>query len=74
MAKRVVVIGSGTAGICAAKTARDFGLDVVVYEQSDKIGGTWNYTDRVGPDEYGLNYGYMYQDLITNVPKARGPA
>lgn len=35
---RVVVIGAGTAGICAAKTAREHGLDVAVYEQSDRIG------------------------------------
>lgn len=67
--RRVVVIGAGAAGICAAKIARENGFEVVVYEQSDKIGGNWNYTDRVGPDEYGLSYGYMYQGLVTNVPK-----
>lgn len=67
--RRVVVIGAGTAGICAAKVARENGLDVDVYEQSTQIGGNWNYTDRVGPDEYGLNYGFMYQGLVTNVPK-----
>lgn len=67
--RRVCVIGAGTAGICAAKNAREYKLEVTVYEQADRIGGNWNYTDRVGPDEYGLNYGFMYQDVITNVPK-----
>lgn len=66
---RVIVIGAGTSGICAAKVAAENGLEVVVYEQSDRIGGNWNYTDRVGPDEYGLQYGFMYQGLVTNVPK-----
>lgn len=66
---RVVVIGAGTAGICAAKIAREYGLEVVAYEQSDQIGGNWNYTGRVGPDKFGLNYGFMYEGLITNVPK-----
>lgn len=66
---RVVVIGAGTAGICAAKVAHQHGLEVTVYEQSNKLGGNWNYTDRVGPDEFGLTYGFMYQGLVTNVPK-----
>lgn len=67
--RRVIVIGAGTAGICAAKTVVEYGLEVQVYEQSDRIGGNWNYTDRVGPDEYGLATGFMYQGIITNVPK-----
>lgn len=67
--RRVLIIGAGTSGICSAKVARDHGLEVVVYEQSDHIGGNWSYTDRVGPDEFGLRYGFMYQGLLTNVPK-----
>lgn len=67
--RRVVIIGAGTSGICSAKVARQHGLEVIVYEQADRIGGNWNYSDQVGPDEYGLNYGYMYKELVTNVPK-----
>lgn len=69
VAKKVAVIGAGTAGICAAKTALQNGFDVTVFEQSDVVGGTWVYRDHVGKDKYGLEYGYMYKDLMTNAPK-----
>lgn len=68
MAKRIVIIGAGTAGICAAKNAMENGFEVIVYEQKDRLGGLWNYTDKTGVDENGIPYGYMYEGLITNVP------
>lgn len=67
---RVMVIGAGTAGICAAKTAMENGMNVVVYEQADQLGGLWAYSKKTGNDEYGLDTnGYMYKDLKTNAPK-----
>jgi monoamine oxidase len=35
----LVVVGAGAAGLAAAATARDLGLDVVVFEAMDRIGG-----------------------------------
>lgn len=35
----LVVVGAGAAGLGAAKTARDFGLDVVHFEAMDRVGG-----------------------------------
>lgn len=67
--RRVVVIGAGTAGLCAAKNAIENGLEVVVYEQTNLLGGLWNYTNDTGVDENDVPYGYMYRDLKTNVPK-----
>lgn len=67
--RRVIVIGAGTAGLCAAKNALEHGLDVCVYEQTKLLGGLWNYTDETGVDEHGLPFGYMYRELKTNVPK-----
>lgn len=69
MSKRVVVIGAGTAGICSAKNAVESGFEVIVYEQAKQLGGLWNYTDRTGADEHGIPTSYMYEGLITNVPK-----
>lgn len=66
---RVLVIGAGTAGLCAAKNALENGMEVVIYEQTTLIGGLWNYTDETGVDEHGLPFGYMYRELKTNVPK-----
>lgn len=67
--KRLLVIGGGTAGLCAAKTAIENNFEVTVYEQTPLLGGLWNYTDQTGEDEHGVPFGYMYRDLRTNVPK-----
>lgn len=61
---RVAVIGAGTAGLGAAKNCLQAGLDVVVYELSQNVGGTWIYTDRTGKDEFGLSiHTSMYRGL-----------
>ncbi|XP_065353054.1 senecionine N-oxygenase [Cloeon dipterum] len=72
MKQRVAVIGAGSAGLAAAHQlgARSEEFECVVFEQSDKIGGTWVYTDQVGKDEYGLPvHSSMYKSLRTNLPK-----
>lgn len=60
----IAVIGAGTAGLCAAKTAIQSGCQVTVFEQAKQVGGTWVYTDKVGKDDYGLDvHTSMYQGL-----------
>lgn len=60
----VAVIGSGTAGLCAAKHAIQSGLNVTLFEQAKQLGGTWVYTDEVGKNEYGIDvHSSMYQGL-----------
>lgn len=60
----ICVIGAGTAGLCAAKTALQHGLKVTVFELSKQVGGTWVYSDNVGKDEFGLDvHTSMYQGL-----------
>ena len=47
------IAGAGMAGLCAAARARELGLDVVVYEKGDRVGGSmllsscvvWRYRD-----------------------------
>lgn len=41
----LLVIGAGWAGLYAAKYGRDAGLDVMILEARDGIGGVWNYSD-----------------------------
>ena len=38
---RVAVIGAGMAGILSAIELRKAGIDFVVYEKADRLGGTW---------------------------------
>src|SRR6185436_17923519 len=38
-AERVLVLGAGIAGLAAARTLRDHGIDVTVLEARDRIGG-----------------------------------
>lgn len=62
---KIGVIGGGPSGLCAAKNALDYNYTVVVYEQTQKIGGTWVYTDRTGRDENGLPiHTSMYKGLM----------
>lgn len=41
--KKVAIIGSGPAGLAAAKKLNDLGHRVVVYEKNDRIGGLLRY-------------------------------
>uniref|UniRef100_A0A1I8P925 Flavin-containing monooxygenase n=1 Tax=Stomoxys calcitrans TaxID=35570 RepID=A0A1I8P925_STOCA len=66
----VCVIGAGTAGLAALKNSLEHQLNVVCYEQSKQIGGTWVYED-LSPnieDECEI-HSSMYQGLRTNLPK-----
>lgn len=66
---RIAVIGAGAAGLAAIKHSIDFACEVIAFEQNDKIGGTWVYTDRVGENEFGIDTNSsMYKDLTTNLP------
>ena len=44
----VAIVGAGSAGLAAAKTARGLGLDVVLLEASHRIGGR-GYTEELAP-------------------------
>lgn len=53
--KRICVIGAGAAGLIAIRHVKDDStLDGCIFEQSDAVGGIWNYTDSTGTNEYGL--------------------
>ncbi|XP_054278747.1 senecionine N-oxygenase-like [Macrosteles quadrilineatus] len=70
MAMRVGVVGAGPAGLCAARHCLANGMSCTVFEQTNDVGGTWQYTESVGKDQYGIPiHTSMYRDLRTNVPK-----
>jgi polyamine oxidase len=56
---RVIVVGAGVAGLSAARVLHDAGVDVVVVEARDRIGGrTW--TAEVGPIEADLGASWLH--------------
>lgn len=46
MIRRIGIVGSGLAGLSTAKTLRQFGFDVTVYEREADIGGVWSASRR----------------------------
>ena len=52
MPKRIAIIGAGVCGIVSAKCCLDQGLDVVVFDQTDYIGGLWRYQENI--DQNGI--------------------
>lgn len=67
---KVGVIGAGASGLCAIKYSLSFDCEVIAFERSDTLGGTWVYTDDVGKDKYGNDiHSSMYKNLRTNLPK-----
>lgn len=70
MSKSVCIIGAGAAGLCALRhftlaqgQTEAFSL-VECFEQTNKIGGTWNYTENITTDDNGLPvHSSMYRDM-----------
>lgn len=57
--RRLLVIGSGAAGLVSGNECRKAGLDVTVYEKESYVGGVWRYYPG----------SIMYNSLRTNLPK-----
>jgi phytoene dehydrogenase-like protein len=64
--KRVIVIGAGLAGLCAARHLTHNGINCTVLEASDGVGGRVR-TDLI--DGYRLDRGF--QVLLTGYPEAK---
>lgn len=63
---RVAIIGCGVAGLVTARhvISRPEIYSLTVFEQTDKIGGTWVYTDETETDKNGLPvHSSMYKNL-----------
>ncbi|KOC68206.1 Flavin-containing monooxygenase FMO GS-OX-like 1 [Habropoda laboriosa] len=69
---KIAVIGAGSAGLAALRhsTSDIFDNEVICYERTAQVGGTWVYTEESGVDQYGLPiHTSMYKSLRTNLPK-----
>ena len=58
----VLIVGAGFAGLRALYTMRKQGLECVVIEASDEVGGVWNYNRYPGArcdvESYDYSYGF----------------
>lgn len=54
MVRRVAVVGAGSSGLVCIKVCLEEGLDPVCFENSDDIGGLWNF--KVGLFEQGESF------------------
>lgn len=67
---KLCIIGAGVSGLCSIKRAIEYGCDVIAFEQTAEIGGTWILRDEIGKDKYGLDvHSSMYKGLTTDIPK-----
>ena len=44
--RKVAIVGAGFAGLTSARTFRDFGFDVTVFEKDAEVGGVWTTSRR----------------------------
>ena len=72
---KVAVIGAGVAGLTAARELQRESHQVVVFEKSHRVGGTWAYDPRVESDLLGRDpnrdivHGSLYKSMRTNLPR-----
>lgn len=61
---KIAIIGAGCAGLVSARYCLKHNLICDLYEQTDKIGGVWNYNEKIGLDDNGVPiHTVMYKDL-----------
>lgn len=78
--KRICLIGAGPSGLSflrsfvASRERRAYpsftDMKIICYEKQSETGGMWNYSWRIGLDEYGNpQHLGMYHHLLCNAPK-----
>ncbi|MED6109251.1 hypothetical protein PIB30_031690 [Stylosanthes scabra] len=73
--RRTAIIGAGIAGLAMARELCCQGIEPVVFEKSDDLGGTWNYDPMTESDPLGLDptrevvHSSAYLSLRTNLPR-----
>lgn len=48
MENRILIIGAGPSGITAGKNCAEAGLEYVIFEKNDKVGGNWVFNSKTG--------------------------
>ncbi|MFT3801544.1 MAG: NAD(P)/FAD-dependent oxidoreductase [Burkholderiaceae bacterium] len=66
MATDLLIVGAGFAGLCLLERARRMGLNAVVLEAADGVGGTWYHNRYPGArvDIQSLEYSFGFSDAL----------
>eukprot|EP00164_Ancoracysta_twista_P002946 GFYU01003919.1.p1 GENE.GFYU01003919.1~~GFYU01003919.1.p1 ORF type:complete len:462 (+),score=100.57 GFYU01003919.1:64-1449(+) len=78
--KKVCVVGAGAGGLTAVRWLRHYGFEVMAFEQTTAVGGTWVYDEKSEGDidlktidkpleKRKFIHSSMYQNLHTNLEK-----
>lgn len=65
--KSVAIIGAGPSGLVSAKYARDYGLNPIVLEQNEDIGGVWQPDTGMVWESMRTNLSY-FSCMFTDLP------
>lgn len=65
--KDICIVGSGASGLACGRVLLEYGLEPVIFEQQNFIGGQWHFQSTEQNNENRLASA-MYRDLITNLP------
>ncbi|XP_077996718.1 dimethylaniline monooxygenase [N-oxide-forming] 2-like [Glandiceps talaboti] len=65
---RVAVMGAGVSGLVSIKSCVEEGIEPVCFERRSTIGGLWNYSDEVLPEEGAA----LYMSTVLNNSKEMG--
>jgi cation diffusion facilitator CzcD-associated flavoprotein CzcO len=62
--KKVCIIGAGAAGLAAIRYVSESPyLEGTVFEQNDKLGGLWVYSDKIRDEKGEQVHSSMYASL-----------
>ncbi|EDV20464.1 uncharacterized protein TRIADDRAFT_51000 [Trichoplax adhaerens] len=60
---KVAIIGAGASGLASLKECLDEGIEPIVFEKEEYIGGLWKYSEKIGKG------GTVYRSTIINTSK-----
>ena len=61
---KVAIIGAGASGLAAARRATQYGLEVIIFEEKDYVGGIWMYNDEPVEGSSPLYANLRYSPLL----------
>jgi dimethylaniline monooxygenase (N-oxide forming) len=63
MSKRIAIIGAGPAGLVAAKSCLEYGVQPVIFEKSPRLGGVWSHLAWQGMHTNLSKWSCMFSDF-----------